>query len=224
MTSDAGDAGDVDVPDADKDAGSDAPIDVVVDVVLPLDPCPNATSAVGFQALMAGGPTPKDFATAYNDEVATMSEPGPMVLEFTGLDVVDPAEDAWDLRFGAAQPAGSEVAFLGTPAIIPFEFSTNRNVIVPFTEADFELHFDTPTTQVDIPAVSIMTAGEFDPQCSTLMLEGVEMIIPDTAGSLEFHGSTLADLLGAPNADCCGGAKNAWSIMLAGTAQPVQVQ
>ena len=222
---DAGDA-DVDAPDADgKDAVADVVTDVDLDVVLPLTACPNATSAVGTQQLQAGGATPTAFATAYNAELASMSEPGPMVLEFNGLDVVDATGPAaWNLRFGAAEASGSTVSFLGTPAEIPFEFATNRNVIVSFTEADFSLHFDTATSQVDIPAVSIMTAGEFDDQCSTLLLEGLDVVIPATAGTLSFHGSTLADLLGDPDYDCCGGTKNAWMVMLSGILQPVQVQ
>jgi hypothetical protein len=166
--------------------------------------------------LLAGGPTAADFATAFNAEVAALTDPGPFLVVFDGLDST--TETDWVLKIGMPQGSGP-VSFVGTPASAPFRLGEMHTIFVDETEASFSMRFGT----VDIPVVKFWFGGQFDAECSVFIVEEFSFLIPSSAASVAFHGSTLGDLLGTPEASYGTEKYNAWQVALSGQMNAVQV-
>jgi hypothetical protein len=193
---------------------------VGLDVIEVVDTCPIPERSVSSKGLLAGGSTPPDFADAYNAEVAALTQPGPMLLRFRGIDAATPS--GWQLDLGGLQLVGGgpAVAFAGTPATIPFRLGEQHSIYAEPADASFSLHFPT----VDIPVVRAEVGGQLDDSCANLLTEGVTLLIPSTAADLPFHGSTVGVLMGPPTQDYGGGKENAWPLEMAGTAEMAQTQ
>lgn len=205
--------------DAPTDSGPD--FDALPDAPAPpVDLCPSATTAFGTKKLFAGGETTTAFADAFNAEVAAMAAPGPLLIEFSGLDVKDEKAGAWKVKFGPLNWDGStsKASFGDTPAELPFTFQSGWGIFAAAADASFKLHFDDGSTQTDIPVVRIdgFGASLTNKACDTLAVEQFDLIVPqDAAKDIPFHGSTVSALMGSPNRDCCKGTQNAWVLSLA---------
>lgn len=214
--------------DADVDGPMDAPFDIPpLDVVTVVDTCPSAPVAVGSKDMLIGGNPNAPFATAYAAELSSMTYPGPLLLVFQGIDTNDPS--GWTLQVGGLQAAGSNVAFVGTPAELPFSLGENRSLYAAKAAVSMIMHFATPTTQADVPVIEIGLTGSFDTSCTTLSLETLSVAIPASAASVAFHGSTLGALLGTPNyvvdgGKDAGGEQDAWIVGLIGSGSTVSLQ
>lgn len=206
--------------DAGVEAGDDAAPDAGLDVVVVVDTCGVAERSLTTKQLYAVGATPQDFVTAFNDEVAAMTQPGPFLMRFRGLDSDNTA--GWLLDLGPLEliGGGPAVGFASTPATIPFRLGEQHAVYAEPADASFALHFDT----VDLPVVRFEGGGQFDDPCDTMFTEQLRLLIPATAAALPFHGSTVGTLLGQPDQDYGGNKASAWLIELAGTADKAQTQ
>lgn len=201
--------------DAGTDAKADAPADAPIDVVANLDPCPASPLAFDSVGWVAAGSTPQAFRDAFNAEVAATDAPGPLLLRLNGVDSADPA--GWTLDIGAPAAGGPPFTFDGAPASIPFDFAPGKTVVIPETDTSFTMRFGT----VDIPITRVQFGSVFSPSCDQFMSEEILVVIPGTAGSTAFGGSTLDDLLGGHN--CCGAAEDSWLIELTGISESVQM-
>jgi hypothetical protein len=188
--------------------------DVTLDIVVPVDPCDAPRSAVVGDQLYAGGPTPTDFATAFNAEMNALTVPGPFMVVFDGLDSTQEAD--WVLKIGT--PQGDPPSFDGTPASAPFRLGEKHSIYAQ-ADASFAMRFGT----VDIPVVQFSFGGQFDDKCAVFSAEEFSFLIPSSAANIVFHGSTLDDLLGPPTASFDGGKYNAWFVSLSGQMKAVQV-
>jgi len=217
-TSDAGSGGAAGEEDGGVEAGDAAP-DVGLDVVVVVDTCPMAELAVSSKGLSAGGATPADFATAFNEEVAAMTNPGPMLMRFHGLDAE--SEAGWLLDIGPLQlvGAGPTVEFGATPATVPFRLGEMHAIFAEQVDASFVLRF----AGGDIPVVQFGAGGQLDDPCETFMVEQLKMLVPATAADIPFHGSTVGTLMGVPDQDYGGEKANAWMLELSGMAAKAEM-
>lgn len=209
-TEDSGKAGEA--GSTQDDGGSGPP-----DVIEVVDTCPLATQILGIKTLVSNGDSPADFATAYDQEVAAMSGPGPLLLEFRGLDQETPS--AWELRLGAPDLAAGGTSFGETPATVSYHLGELRALYVEEVDVSFNLRFPTTSGHIDVPVVRVALGGSFNETCDEFFVEGLRLLIPDTAADLPFGGSTLGQLLGEPTGDYGEGKSNAWWIGVWGTVQ-----
>jgi hypothetical protein len=181
--------------------------------------CVNET-VVGFgtKDLIPTDPTPAAFADAYKAEVASMSDPGPMliVLKFTS------PVDSW---FGSLVPNGSsgDYEFGETPAEVPITLSPAFSLSVPSTQVQFSLHFDTSDTHADIPVIAVQAGGILSTACDSIGFDYLYLAIPASAGNIAFHGSTVGALMGPPSGGQ-NGNPSGWPIGFIGGAKAVSYQ
>lgn len=183
--------------DTTSDAASDT-TDAAEDttIVVP-STCADAYLAFGTKDFGAGGATPPAFAAAWNAEVAKMTYPGPMLMAFKGTNST--TASSWKLVLGPLQldGAGPAVKFAGATAEVPFTMGTGISLTVPLTSASFNLRFATDTTTVDLPVEKIeVQAGAGG--CTELGADLIRLVLPSSAGSLSFAGSTVAALMADP--------------------------
>lgn len=182
-----------------------------------IDRCAAPYAAFGTKGLVAGGTTPKTFATAYNKEVEALAYPGPMLLAFKGVNETDGSKHK--LRVGglALFGTGPEVRFQGPTAEVNFEMNVGITLKVPDQLATFKLHFAN-----DIPVVAIRvtaTAGD----CTEISVDSLMLLIPDTAKDIAFGGSTVGALMGTPIAPDAGAGPSVWPLELLGSDKKVTV-
>lgn len=181
-----------------------APPDVTV-----IDRCSGPYAAFTTKGLIAGGMTPKAFATAYNSEVAALKTPGPMLLAFKGIDTADSTR--WKLKIGGVDLIGSgpDVKFFGPTAEVNYVLKTGVTLEVPEQLASFKLRF---ATEIPVHAMKMSaTAGD----CTEISVDQLILLIPDSARDLPFGGSTVGALMGpAIPAD---GGPSGWVLELLGS-------
>ena len=97
--------------------------------------------------------------------------------------------------------------------------SATRAIQIPPSAAAFELRFVPPASDVLLPVASIELAGTLSRGCGSLVVTKAKLLVPIAAGSVAFHGSTVANLMGAPTESLGGQAASAWALELAGTAR-----
>jgi hypothetical protein len=183
-------------------------------------PCANDRAALGSR-LQAGGATPAAFAEAYNAELDALRGPGPFLLVLLGVNDATPG--AWVGALGALDPgeAGAGASFAEGHAMVPFTMGAARSIHIPATDASFHLRFAPPASDALVPVVSVELSGTLTPGCGSLAMTQAKFLIPTTAGSLAFHQSTIAALMGAPTESWRGQAASAWLLELGGTAKQV---
>jgi len=172
----------------------DAASDAAEDIEIVVDPCGVEERAVGSAGLVAGGTTSPALAEAFNEEVASMDYPGPLLMVFKGLNSVNPADWIVDVGGLTGGTGGGPVAFTGNTESVPFSLGSQHAVTMSHTTVDIVLHFDTPTTQADLPVQRVRISALFDSECETLLVEGMSLLLAEAAGPMEFHGSTIAQL------------------------------
>jgi hypothetical protein len=183
--------------------------------------CANNFAAVGSNRLLAGGATPTDFAAAYNAELAASSTAGPLLLAFFGVN--DTNLLGWIAKVGALEPsdAGAGVGFAGVHADVPFTLASNRSLRIAPIAADFELKLVAPSSSISLPIGSIALDGSLSVGCGSLTVDKATLLVPIRAGTLTFHGSTVAALMGPPTETLGGVAHSAWPLELSGKASQV---
>jgi hypothetical protein len=171
--------------------------------------------------LLAGGSTPASFAEAYNAELAALHGPGPLLIVLSGVNDANPAR--WIASFGAldASRAGAGIRFAGSHADVGFAMDAVRSVQIAPTSANFDLKFTPPANDTMVPAGSIELAATFGIGCGSLVITRAKLLVPNTAGGVAFHGSTIAALMGPATEVYRGQPASAWPLELAGTAKQV---
>src|SRR5882672_5553797 len=96
---------------------------------------------------------------------------------------------------------------------------SDRAVRIDQSDAPFDLSFG--PSAAALPAVSVTLSGMLANACSSLSQAKLRLLVPATAGSLSFHGSSVADLMGPPTESWGGNPSAAWPLDLSGTAQEV---
>jgi len=213
------------------DAASDgAPIDSAPDtplVVIHKDAssggaaCTSNFTAHGSNRLLAGGVTPAPFAAAYNAELAASSTAGPLLMAFYGVN--DTNLLGWIARVGGLEPsaAGAGVGFAGRHIETPFTLASDRVLSIPSVAADFELKLVTPQESILLPIGSIALRGRLSVGCGSLAIDKATLLVPERAGKLAFHGSTVEALMGPPTETLRGVDRSAWPLELSGQASQV---
>jgi hypothetical protein len=176
--------------------------------------CAGDLATLGSSRLSAGLSTPPGFATAFNQESALLDSPGPFLLALTGVNENAPA--GWTAIFGPLRRAttGGAVTYAGPRASVPFVMADGRTIEIARTNAQFDLAFSNGTT---LPVTAVELSGTLANACSSLSLSSVKLIIPDSAGSVSFHGSTVGDLMNPAGASTPG----PWPLELSGLSQQV---
>ena len=125
--------------------------------------------------------------------------------------------------FGALKPgeSGMGVGFAEGHAEVRFTMGAARSLQVPATDASFGFRFAAPATDATVPVVSVELSGTLMQECGSLAMTKAKLLVPATAGSTAFHGSTIGALMGAPTETWRGQAASAWGLELAGTAKQV---
>jgi hypothetical protein len=167
--------------------------------------------------LLAGGATPSPFAEAYNAELAALTTPGPVLLLLTG---VSPASSAHRADIGALLSNSQGVGFASPPAQLPFSSDGSGAIHIALAPASFALKFVAPANDVQVPVVSISLDGALATGCGALVVSKMKLLVPSSASSLAFHGSTMGALMGSPT-ETYGNGSMAWPLELSGTAQRV---
>jgi hypothetical protein len=183
-------------------------------------PCTGNRASFGSR-LQAGGATPAAFAQAYNAELDALRGPGPFLLVLLGVN--DPMPGAWVGALGALDPgdAGAGARFADDHAVVRFTLGAARSIQIPATDASFRLKFAPPASDALVPVVSVALSGTLTPGCGSLAMTKAKFLVPQAAGSVSFHGSTIAALMGAPTETWQGQAASAWLFELEGTAKQV---
>jgi hypothetical protein len=178
--------------------------------------------ALASAQLLAGGSTPAAFAAAYNAELATLRTAGPFLLLLSGVN--ESVASAWVGSFGAlAEPleAGESAGFAGAHADVPYTLGIGRAVTVARHDAAFELKFLPPSSDALVPVVSVELSATLSAACGWLSIDRAKLLIPASGGGVAFHGSTIANLMGAPTESFGGQPASAWPLELGGTAQAI---
>jgi hypothetical protein len=178
--------------------------------------------ALASAQLLAGGSTPSAFAAAYNAELATLRTAGPFLLVLSGIN--QSVASAWVGSFGAlAEPseAGESAGFAGSHADVPYTLGIGRALTVARHDAAFDLKFLPPSNDALVPVVSVELSATLSAACGWLSIDRAKLLIPASSGSVAFHGSTIASLMGAPTESFGGQAASAWPLELGGTAQAI---
>jgi hypothetical protein len=185
----------------------------------PRTACAGDMATLGSSQLVAGGATPPAFAAAYNAELSSINSPGPFLLALTGVNGPLPSDRI--ALFGALgrTPQGA-VTFAGSRAVVPFSMGEDRAIEIATSEAPFDLRF-APPSEALLPVVSLRLSGILANVCSSLAVTILTLLVPASAGSATFHGSTLASLMGAPTEPWAGAPAGAWLLQLSGVAQQV---
>jgi hypothetical protein len=175
--------------------------------------------ALGSIRLFAGGATPAAFADAYNSELVLLTNAGPLLIALSG---VSGTSDAPRADLGAlGESAQGGAIFAGGHVAVPFSVDAAGTIRVAMTEAHFELQFVAPASAGLLPIAAVSLDSALGGGCSELAVMKMKLLVPATAGSMAFHGSTVAGLMGAAGENYGGGSGNAWPLELSGTAQRV---
>jgi hypothetical protein len=220
---DGGDPPLADATDARRRPLPDVEIDVppiIHDDAFDPIPCTKNRGTFGSSGLRAGGATPSAFATAYNAELDASVGAGPLLIVLSGVN--DSTPPSWVGSFGGLTARdGGGVGFLGVHAEVAFTIGAARAIQIAPSDATFELNFDPPAGDVSLPIVGIELAGTLSNGCGSLSVTKAKLLVPTSAGTIAFHGSTIAALMGAPTETRGGQAASAWALELAGTAPEV---
>jgi hypothetical protein len=120
-----------------------------------------------------------------------------------------------------AESAQQGVTFAGGRAAVPFSIDAQQTIRIALTEALFDLEFVPPATGVLLPIVAVSLESALTAGCGALSVTKMKLVVPESAGSIAFHGGTVAGLMGAATEGYGGGSANAWPLELSGTAQRV---
>jgi hypothetical protein len=173
--------------------------------------CTGDIATLGSSQLVAGLSTPSAFADAYNQERATLEAPGPFLLALTGVNENVPG--GWTAMIGPLGRASQgAVTFSGPRAQVSFTLGVGRAVDIAQTAAPFDLAF-VSVAGATLPVSSIEMSGTLANACSSLTVQSLKLLIPDSAAGLPFHGSTVGALMGS--------ALGPWPLELSGLAQQV---
>jgi hypothetical protein len=125
--------------------------------------------------------------------------------------------------FGAldATDAAAGVRFAGVHADVPFTMSAMRAIHIAPGDVNFDLKFSPPASDVLLPVGSIELAGTLAIGCGALAVSKAKLVVPTSVGTVAFHGSTVASLMGAPTETLRGQAAAGWALELAGSAKQV---
>jgi hypothetical protein len=168
--------------------------------------------------LRAGGSTPGAFADAFNAEMKKLTTPGPLLIVLHGVNVGSLAPKVASL--GALKPLTLGVGFDGDPASMSFSI-IGRTVQIPATSIAFQLKFVAPANDAVLPVSSVQLTGTLASACATLNISAMKLLVPASAASIAFHGSTVGALMGTPTASILGGTNNAWPLDLSGLASEI---
>ncbi|MET0596214.1 MAG: hypothetical protein ABW133_26190, partial [Polyangiaceae bacterium] len=206
---------------APREAGPDTPLVIIhSDAPGAGSPCPSGLTTVGSNRLQAGGATALPFAMAYNAELDSSKTAGPLLIALYRVDATRPFE--WMAAVGALNelPSGG-VGFLAGHFDLPFTLAADRSLSIGSKPVTIALNFATSTPPVAIPIGSLALEGTLSSGCGSLSVERATLLVPIDAGTKAFHGSTVADLMGAPTETLGGIPNSAWRLDLAGTAAQV---
>jgi hypothetical protein len=181
--------------------------------------CSNDRASFESSALRAGGSTPAAFADAFNAEMKKLTTPGPLLILLHGVNEGSLAPKVATL--GALKPLTLGVGFDGAPASVSFSIGTARSIQIPLTSIAFQLKFVAPATEAVLPVSSVQLTGQLASACASLTISAMKLLVPASAGSIAFHGSTVGALMGTPTAGILGGSNNAWPLDLSGVATEV---
>jgi hypothetical protein len=210
VTADAGDATATSETSAEAAAPDFGPTEDVVTVgdgpaVDPGTPGPIDGCTVDVARLSAAklAPVAAAFATAWKSEAAKLSAP-PLVFELRGL-----LGSSAALKLKVGRPEGSGFAADPTPVEIaaPLNRST-RLLSAPRADVSFGVVFG----ETSVPVAAIAVKGTLGASCASLGGATVTLLIPASAASIPFGGSTIGALLGPTN-DAVG-ADDAWRVQL----------
>ncbi len=129
----------------------------------------------------------------------------------------------WIASFGPldASRAGGGVRFAGPRADVGFVLDPARSVRITPTSAQFGLKFMPDANDVTLPAGSIELSGTLGVGCGSMVVARAKLLVPESAGGVAFHGSTIAALMGPATEAYQGQPAAAWPLELAGTAKQV---
>jgi hypothetical protein len=183
-------------------------------------PCTNNRATLGSR-LRAGGTTPMAFAAAYNAELDSLLGPGPFLMVLLGVNGTTPA--SWIGAFGALDPGdpGAGARFASGHAEVRFTMGAARSIQIAPADATFDLRFAAQPAAVLVPVASVELSGTLTTECGSLAMTKAKFLVPATAASVAFHGSTVGALMGAPTEALRGQAASAWVLELSGTAKQV---
>jgi hypothetical protein len=204
---------------ATPDGAPDTPLVVIhKDAASSGAACANNFTALGSNRLLAGSSTPAAFAAAYNAELAASSTAGPLLMALYGVNETSLLR--WIAKVGALEPsdAGAGVGFAGRHVDVPFTLASDRSLTIPAVAADFELKLATPAGPALLPIGAIALHGLLSAGCGSLAVDKATLLVPERAGKLAFHGSTVEALMGPPTETLRGVDRSAWPLELSGKA------
>jgi hypothetical protein len=218
-----GGAGSIPVSDAASDRGvvvkPDGPPAMMMHGEAGVAACSNDRASLNSSELRAGASTPAAFADAFNAEMKKLTTPGPLLILLRGVN--DGSLAPKIASFGALKPLSLGVGFDGASADVPFTIGAGRSVQIPAISIAFQLKFVAPANDAVLPVSSVELAGKLASACSSLNISSMKLLVPASASSIAFHGSTVGALMGAPTASILGGSNNAWPLELSGVANEV---
>jgi len=169
--------------------------------------CAADTALLGKLTLTPSSSTPKAFVDAWNSEMAKLPHGG-LLLELRGL---TGSTLAAKLAVGSPKPT-TPIAFVDVPApgVVDLSFNVSTRVLSGPRQDVSTMLFD---SKLFVGALAFR--GTLDAKCTSATAVTLTLLVPVTAGSSPFGGSTISALLGAPNDVIT--PTDAWRIELSGS-------
>ena len=117
---------------------------------------------------------------------------------------------------GGLTVAPGGAAFEGSHSDVPFSVDASGALKIAKTDVAFGMRFIAPASNASIPVASVELTGTLENACVSFTIASLKLLVPATAASIAFHGSTVGALMGSPTASVHGGSNNAWPLELAG--------